>query len=180
MRFGREIFKQCVDNAVTMLRTRNPQGTADPFHIIPQIPSRCPMALVNVPRLGDVEHHQVGRIYWRLYHLYIPNIWVMWRETSGHLPTPSCEAFSTGDTLWQRQDWDLGHLYLAPPGVEMSVWWSSGLLMGKSLWGFMGFPTLADHTIYTTLFFFNSSPWKMTHLNRWFTYYKWWFSMANC
>ena len=164
MRFGREIFKQCVDNAdLTMLSTRNPavvspraqiqralQIRSTSFHIIP---SRCPMALVNVPWLGDVKHHQVGRIYWRLYHLYIPNIWVMWRETSGHLPTPSCEAFSTGDTLWQRQDWDLGHLYLAPPGVEMSVWWSTGLLMGKSLWGFMGFPTLADHTIYTLCFF---------------------------
>ena len=70
MRFGREKFKKCVDNAVTMLRTRNPEkfvsksadpkGTADPFHIIPQIPSRCPMSLVNVPWLGDFEHQQVG------------------------------------------------------------------------------------------------------------------------
>ena len=130
-------------------KSADPKGTADPFHIIPQIPSRY-QALVNVPWFGDFEHHQNSRICWRLYP-YISPIFG-WCETSGHLPTPSCEAFSTGDTLWQRQDWDLGHLYLAPPGVEMWGWWSTGLLMGKSLWGFMGFPTLADHTIYPLVF----------------------------
>ena len=132
-------------------KSADPKGTADPFHIIPQIPSRY-QALVNVPWFGDFEHHQNSRICWRLYpYIYIyPQYLGDVKHQNIYQPHPA--KLSAQETLWQRQDWDLGHLYLAPPGVEMWGWWSTGLLMGKSLWGFMGFPTLADHTIYPLVF----------------------------
>jgi hypothetical protein len=52
-------------------------------------------------------------------------------------------------------------------GVDDPQGFSWGNRFGVS-WGFLLWQT----TLYT-LWFFNSLPWKMTHRNRWFTYYKW-------
>ena len=42
--------------------------------------------LVNVPWLGDFEHH-LKKYLLEIISYYIPNIWVMWKK-NGHLPSP--------------------------------------------------------------------------------------------
>ena len=157
-------------------KSADPKGTADPFHIIPQIPSRY-QALVNVPWFGDFEHHQNSRICWRLYPYIYPQYLGDVKHQDIYQPHPA--KLSAQETLFGSVKIGTSvTCTLRHPasrcGVDDPQGFSWGNRFGVS-WGFLLWQT----TLYT-LWFFNSLPWKMTHRNRWFTYYKWWFSMANC
>ena len=66
-----------------------------------------------------------------------------------------------------------------------TFWWDNGDNQPKwrtswdFTWRINPFSRFRGYKPLLTLWLFNSSPWKIAHRNRLFTYWKWWFSMAT-